>query len=245
MPDRGKPRHLTANRGNSCIAALYRLQAPLPRPMVRVDRFSIRSSCMKRTTLPSAARVLSVVLLASGTYAMADDHGPVQFRGLINDYTVATVPGGPYEMHGQWSMVLHPERGTADFFADMTMSSFGTTVAGTEDPTQAGVNPHTHHIRLTDIAVNSDATGCPTYKTPTTVRFQINGTLSLMTGNGSLLKGETDPPSSSLQVCVSGGPDVEYSNVTMVFSAPASGHFGTQAIHGVVSKASAHPNWNR
>jgi hypothetical protein len=190
---------------------------------------------MKRITLPSAARVLSVVLLASGTYAMADDHGPVHFRGLINDYTIATVAGGPYEMHGQWSMELHPERGTADFFADMTMSSFGTTAAGTEDPTQAGVNPHTHHIRLKDIAINSDATGCPPYKTPTTVRFQINGTLSLMTGNGSLLKGETDPPSSSLQVCVSGGSDVEYSNVTLVFSTPASNHFGTQAIHGVVS----------
>jgi hypothetical protein len=201
--------------------------------------------CMKRKSLPSAIRVLSVLLLASGTYAMADDHGPVHFRGLINDYTPATVPSGPYEMHGQWSMELHPERGTADFFADMTMSSYGTTATGAEDPTQAGVNPHTHHIKLTDIAISSDTATCPTYKTATTMRFQITGTLSLMTGNGSLLKGETDPPSSVLQVCVSGGPDVEYSNVTMVFSTPASNHFGTQAIHGVVRKASADSRWNR
>jgi len=193
---------------------------------------------MKRKTLPSAIRVLSVLLLASGTYAMADDHGPVHFRGLINDYTPATVAGGPYEMHGQWSMELHPERGTADFFADMTMSSFGTTTTSTgaivEDPTQAGVNPHTHNIRLTDIAISSETSTCPTYKTATTMRFQINGTLSEMTGNGNVLKGETDPPTSSLQVCVSGGPVVEYSNVTLVFSTPASNHFGTGAIHGVV-----------
>jgi hypothetical protein len=197
---------------------------------------------MKRKTLPSAVRVLSVLLLASGTYAMADDHGPLHFRGLINDYTPATVAGGPYEMHGQWSMELHPERGTADFFADMTMSSFGTTTTSTgaivEDPTQAGVNPHTHHIRLTDIVISSETSTCPTYKTATTMRFQITSTLSEMTGNGNVLKGETDPPTSSLQVCVSGGPVVEYSNITLVFGAPASGHFGTGAIHGVVRKAS-------
>jgi hypothetical protein len=193
---------------------------------------------MQRKTLPSAVRVVSVLLLASGTYAMADDHGPVHFRGLINDYTPASVSGGPYEMHGQWSMELHPERGSADFFADMTMSSWAIP---TGDATQAGFNPHTHHIRLTDVAISTDATDaatCPTYKTPTTVRFLINGPLSLITGNGNVLKGETDPPSSSLQVCVSGGPLVEYSNVTLVFSTPASNHFGTGAIHGVVRKAS-------
>jgi len=197
---------------------------------------------MKRKTLPSAVRVFSVLLLASGTYAMAETQGPVHFKGLINDYTTAGVAGGPYEMHGQWSMELHPDRGTADFFADMTMSSYGTTTTNTgtvtEDPTQAGVNPHTHHIRLTEVAISTEATGCPPYKTATTVRFQINGTLSMMTGNGNVLKGETDPPSSQLQVCVSGGPVVEYSNVTLVFSTPASNHFGLQAIHGDVRKAS-------
>ncbi|MGC1635238.1 MAG: hypothetical protein WA744_07280, partial [Candidatus Acidiferrales bacterium] len=39
---------------------------------------------------------------------------------------------------------------------------------------------------------------------------------------------------SMLQVCVNGGTDVPFSNVTLVFGAPASGHFGMQAIHGVV-----------
>jgi hypothetical protein len=200
---------------------------------------------MKRITLASAVRVLSVLVLASGTYALAEDRGPEHFSGLINDYTSATVSGGPYEMHGQWSMQLHRERGTADFYADMTMSSFGTTKTDTgvvvEDPTQAGVNPHTHHIRLTDVAINTDAAdaaSCPPYKTPTTVRFQISGPLSLMTGNGNVLKGETDPPTSTLQVCVSGGPLVEYSNITLVFGAPANGHFGMQGVHGDVRKVS-------
>jgi len=196
---------------------------------------------MKRKTLPSAVRVLSVLLLASGTYAMADDHGPVRFSGLLDDYTATPVSGGPYEMHGRWSMLLHRERGTADFFADMNMSSWGTTTSGgvtVEDPTQAGVNPHTHHIRLTDILISTETSTCPVYKTATMMRFQITGTLSLMTGNGSVLKGETEPPTSMLQVCVSGGTEVEYSNITLMFGAPANGHFGMGAVHGVVRKVS-------
>ncbi len=36
----------------------------------------------------------------------------MQFSGLFNDYSPlsTTVKGGPWEMHGQWSMDLHPER---------------------------------------------------------------------------------------------------------------------------------------
>ena len=41
---------------------------------------------------------------------------------------------------------------------------------------------------------------------------------------------------STLQICVNGGSDVPFSNVTLVFGTPASGHFGMQAIHGVVRK---------
>jgi hypothetical protein len=48
------------------------------------------------------------------------------------------------------------------------------------------------------------------------------------------------PPSSTLQVCVTGGDEVPYSvtnsNITLVFGGPAATHFGPQAIHGVVRK---------
>jgi hypothetical protein len=160
---------------------------------------------------------------------------------LINDYTPlsATVKGSPWEMHGQWTMDLHPEWGSADFAADMTMSGFGKTSTGAVDPTQPLVNPHTHHIKLTNIRISWDMTGCPTYQPPATLTgFQINGTVSLLTGNGSIAPFETDPPSSTLQVCVMGGDNIRYSltntNITLVFGGPATMHFGSQAIHGVV-----------
>jgi hypothetical protein len=74
----------------------------------------------------------------------------------------------------------------------------------------------------------------------TTTGFQVNGTVSLLTGNGSIAPFETDPPSSTLQVCVSGGNEVPYSlqnsNITLLFGGPATTHFGPQALHGVVRK---------
>ena len=95
--------------------------------------------------------------------------------------------------------------GTADFSADMTMSGYGKTAAGAVDPTQPLVNPHTHHIRLTNVKITWNMIGCPAYPTPAQMGFQLNGTVSLLTGNGSIGPFETNPPSSTLQVCVSGG----------------------------------------
>jgi hypothetical protein len=203
---------------------------------------------MKSKTLTSAAGVLSLLLLFAGTCALAQGRGPMHFSGLINDYSPlsASVKGSPWEMHGQWSMDLRPEWGTADFSADMTMSGYGKTATGAVDPTQPLQNPHTHHIRLTNVSITWDMTGCPAYLPPvTTMGFQLNGTVSLMTGNGSIAPFETNPPSSTLQVCVTGGNDVQYSlpnsNITLVFGGPATTHFGPQAIHGVVRIATTDP----
>jgi hypothetical protein len=198
---------------------------------------------MKSRTLTSTVRVLSLLLLVSATCAMAQERRSVHFSGLINDYSPlsTSVKGSPWEMHGQWSMDVRPEWGTADFSADMTMSGYGKTSTGAVDPAQPLVNPHTHHIRLRNVRVTWDMVGCPTYLPPVpTMGFQLNGTVSLLTGNGSIAPFETDPPSSTLQVCVSGGNDVRYSlpdsNITLVFGGPATTHFGPQAIHGVVRK---------
>jgi hypothetical protein len=200
---------------------------------------------MKSKTLTSAVRMLSLILLVSATCALAQERRSVHFSGLINDYSPlsATVKGSPWEMHGQWSMDVDLERGTADFSADMTMSGYGKTSTGAVDPTQPLVNPHTHHIRLKNAKVTWDMVGCPEYQPPATkMGFQFSKTVSLLTGNGSIAPFETNPPSSTLQVCVTGGDDIRYSlpdsNITLVFEGPATTHFGPQAIHGVVRSPS-------
>jgi hypothetical protein len=196
---------------------------------------------MKIKVPSSALGVLSLVLMLHPASALAQQRGDVHFAGVLNDYSSSTVSGGPWEMHGQWSLDLRAERATADFYADMTMSDYGTTAAGAVDATQAGQNAHTHHIRLTNVRVTWDMVGCPTFSPATTMGFQMSGTVSLITGNGGPAPFETTPPTSTLQVCVTGGVDVPYSNMTMVFGGPATKHFGTQAVHGVVRKASAQP----
>ena len=198
---------------------------------------------MKGKTLSLAVGVLALVPLVSITCVSGQERRPVHLSGLINDYSPlsATVKGSPWEMHGQWSMDLDPDRGTADFSADMTMSGFGKTPSGDVDPTQPLQNPHTHHIRLTHAKIIWDMTGCPAYLPPATkMGFQFTDTVSLLTGNGSIAPFESDPPVSTLQVCVSGGDEGRYSvtnsNITLVFAGPAAAHFGPQAIHGVVRK---------
>ena len=198
---------------------------------------------MKSKIMISAVRTLSLLLLVSGSCALAGERRAAHFSGLINDFSPlsTTVKGSPWEMHGQWSMDLFPEWETADFSADMTMSGFGKTPAGDVDPAHPLVNPHTHHIRLTNMKIIWNITGCPAYLPPlVTTGFQLKGTVSLLTGNGSNAPFETAPPSSTLQVCVTGGSEVPYSiqnsNITLVFGGPATTHFGPQAIHGVVRK---------
>ena len=154
-------------------------------------------------------------------------------------------------MHGQWTLDLHQEwHGewiiTGDFSADMTMSDYGTT-AGLPDATKGGQSPHTHHIKLTNKIVTRNMDGCPAVSPATLTGFQINGTVSLITGNGSNAPFETpnEPPASTLQVCITGGDAIPYSvtnsNISLVFVGPATMHFGTQAIHGVVRNATADP----
>jgi hypothetical protein len=199
---------------------------------------------MKSNTLPPALRALSLLLLVSGACALAQDRRPVHFSGLINDYSPSTVKGGPWEMHGQWSLDFHEEWRreslTADFSADMTMSDYGTT-AGLPDATKGGQSPHTHHIKLTSSNIIWNMDGCPAVSPAALTGFQIKGPVSLITGNGTNAPFETDPPTTMLQICITGGDPIPYSvtnsNISLVFTGPATMHFGTQAIHGVVRNA--------
>jgi len=123
------------------------------------------------------------------------------------------------------------------------------------DPTK--LNPHTHHITVSDGVVHNDPTdpinwkaSCPTFKPAAAGGFVVTGT-AYVTGNGG------NPPfgnPSAATICVLGGAPnpsiattqsiVQFSNFTLQFASGslASGHFGTQAINGVVSRCDG--PWN-
>ena len=170
--------------------------------------------------------------------AQAQDLRPVHFSGLINDYTPSTSPGGPYEMRGDWSLDVHG--GTADFSADLNMetSDYGITGATQVDPTNPATRtPHTHHISMTNATVSYNTAACPANSPATTVSGLVVTGNAPTTANGG--PAPFDPNNTStLQVCIMGGGAVSFSNVTLVYAGPATGHFGTQPIHGVVRTVS-------
>ena len=165
----------------------------------------------------------------------ARDTLPVHYSGLLNDHTpsAAVVKAGPYEMRGKWSLELDERRGTGRFTAEMDMSTsdYGIVqnTVNKDDPTTRGA--HTHHISMTDGVLTLDwPARCPAFAPATTEGFAITGT-AFVTGNGSPAPFGNPTP---FTVCILGGASVKFSNMTMTFKTPASNHFGTQAIHGVV-----------
>ena len=204
---------------------------------------------MNRKAFSWTLRIIAVFVFAVATGAQAQVSPPTHFSGILNDYTAATGVGGPWEMHGSWSLKLKGDSGTADFAAVMTMEhpDYWVLANPTTPPAPPAVDnpgarsPHTHHLTMTDAQVSYDPSVCPLDSPATTVRFVVTGPASI-TGNGTAAPFQVKGGLSTLQVCVTGGTDVPFSNVTLTFAskAPATGHFGTLPIHGVVRKTRAH-----
>lgn len=179
------------------------------------------------------------VTLAAGLVT-AQDLATVHFTGVVNDYSPSTVSGGPWEIRGTWSLDVG-KTGTASFTADLTMetSDYGITDAALVDPTNPATrSPHTHHITMTNATVSYDTSVCPANSPATTGSGVVVTNTAVTTGNGSPAPFESKGP-STLQVCIIGGSTVEFSNMSLVYTGPATGHFGPQPIHGVVTQVSA------
>src|ERR1700753_2175448 len=135
---------------------------------------------------------------------------PEHFTGPISEYSPSNVPGGPWEVRGNWTLDIHGA--TADFVGAVVMeaSDYGVTTGSIKDPTVVmDRNSHTHHITLTlaSVTVTTSPTGCPTYNPPTPPPsgpvIVIYGPVNV-TGNGQPAPFEAKGP-SWLQICIPGG----------------------------------------
>lgn len=198
--------------------------------------------------LKSSFAMALVVVVAMSIHANAQ-HNPAHFRGVINDFTAAHnskgKASGPWEIHGVWRLDLSDESGSAKFSAALTMENSDYWLLINPNPpadpdSPASRSPHTHHITMTDAQTTWDpgtvAASCPStsYKPPTTTGFMITGWASV-TGNGGPAPFAPQGQLSKITICITGASQVEFSNITLAFGAPASGHFGTQPINGVVT----------
>jgi hypothetical protein len=175
---------------------------------------------MNNKAISWALRYVVVLAFAVGTGVQAQAPSPKHFSGVFNDYTSATGVAGAWEMHGTWMLKLKGNSGQADFSAFMTMehSDYWILQHPITPPASANVDnpgtrsPHTHHITMTDAVVSYDTSVCPANSPATTVPgFVATGPVS-NTGNGSSASFETEGP-STLQVCIIGGTEVEFSAI--------------------------------
>jgi len=180
-----------------------------------------------------------IALTLAAAPVLAQDVRTVHFKGVINDYSPSTVSGGTWEIRGPWSLDVQ-RTGTADFTADLTMetSDYGITDTTQVDPTNPATRtPHTHHISMTNATVSYDTSVCPANNPATTGAGVVVTTTATTSANGIPAPLEAKG-ASTLQVCLTGGSQVNFSNLTLVYTGPATGHFGPQAIHGVVTQVS-------
>jgi hypothetical protein len=187
-----------------------------------------------------------IVVFASAIGGWAQNQ--VRLGGLISDFTPAHDskgnPTGPWVLHGTWRLNLNGESGTATFSAAIAMENSDYWLLINHNPpadpdSPSTRTPHTHHITMKDATVVRDPsfvmTTCPSaaYKPPTTTGFVVKGWASV-TANGGFAPFAPTGQLSPLTVCITGGTQAELSNVTLMFGLPASGHFGSQPINGVV-----------
>jgi hypothetical protein len=173
---------------------------------------------------------IGVIVLAVSIGALAQAPTQMKFRGLFTDYTPANV-GGPWEIGGDWSLALDGDSDKVDFSAALTMvhSDLGVTKGDLNTPKAR--NAHTHHVTLVDGTV-----------TPLVNGFRVTGT-AIITANG------TYPPpfgpSSTMQIDITGGNSVTFSNIQLTFLGEATAHFGSQPINGVVQSSKEHERHDR
>jgi hypothetical protein len=184
--------------------------------------------------------VYGIAIALSGVACMqAQDLRNVHFKGVINDYSPSTVSGGPWEIRGAWTLEVE-RTGTANFSADLTMetSDYGISDSTAVDPANPATrSAHTHHISITNATVSYDTSVCPANKPPTTGAGVVITNTGTTAANGGPAPFEAMGP-STIQICITGGSQVQFSNLTLVYTGPATGHFGPQPIHGVVSQVS-------
>jgi hypothetical protein len=207
---------------------------------------------MKNIASKRLARDIAVLMAATGlgglTLAAAGDRdreppAPVHYVGLINDYTpspnaVPPVAKGPYDMRGKWTLDVDTRHGTARFTAFLTMetSDFAMTATTIDTPNKSR-NAHTHAILMTQGTVDSVnwAATCAGFFSPAvTEGFMVTGATTVTVNGAS----PPFPNPSQLILCITGGGEVKFANFAMMFPStePASTHFSSQAIHGVVTR---------
>ena len=170
------------------------------------------------------ALTIGLFVIAMSIVALAQEPQCQTFSGVLNGYSPQTSTTGPYEVRGPWSLTIDGATGKAKFSAALNMElSDGWVITRNNsdfDPSARGA--HTHHITMVGDVTELLGGG-----------IRVTGTATV-TLNG----GPAPISPTPLEVDITGGTKVKYSNVALTFGAPGSKHFGTVPLPGVVRHVS-------
>jgi len=162
-----------------------------------------------KTSILLRVAFLVTLTLALSSQGQAQPAAQARVGGEIDDYTALADPAGPWHLTGEWLVALQGDSGKGDVSAALSM-------VRSQNPAPAA---HTHHVSIVDGEVTPLANG-----------FRISGA-AVITSNGNLAGFSGSP----VDVQVTGGNTLPYSNVIVTFGGAAVAHFGDQPIHGVVT----------
>lgn len=180
--------------------------------MIRRQRILMYSRMHWRVAL------LAAIFVALSAQGLAQPAAPKELSGMIHDYLVTA--GERWHVAGEWSLQLKGDRSTGEFRAMFI------GVPRDNPPLFPNSVPHTHSVSIVDgnVTVTRDANG--------NLRLTISGP-GTFTGNGNL---QAAYSGSHVEVTITGGNTIPYSNFGMTISAPASQHYGDETFHGVVTR---------
>jgi hypothetical protein len=185
-----------------------------------MDMKSHLASGVTRTTrLTLTAAVL--LALAVGAQPSAQSPAPARLGGTIGDHVwVEAGPGfGAWFVSGEWSLQVNGESGKADFTASLLgVRSDLWVIQNSINPVTTTRSSHTHHVGISKGEVTSIPNG-----------FKVSGTATI-TANGSA----TPYSSAPIEVEITGGNVLQFSNMKVTFLGVAIEHFGSQPYDGVV-----------
>ena len=178
-------------------------------------------SGVTRTTTSNFVVAVLLALALAGVQVSAQNSVAAHLGGTIGDYVwVEAGPGlGAWFVSGEWSLHVKGKSGKADFTASLLgVRSDLWVLQNSADPATTTRSPHTHHVGIANGEVTSIPNG-----------FKVSGTATI-TANGSA----TPYSSAPVEVEITGGNVLQFSNMKMTFRGVAVDHFGSQPYHGVV-----------